>query len=276
MLHYLARCPVDYNQRNAWYPGDLHEMFVRIATDPEYQQYHNVTVLSRPRSASVPQHVEDANVADGPWLMVLENFTTLEEANKLIELGGVLGYERSEDVGDEDETGEVGSVVSTGRTSTNAWCEVDACENDPVVQPVIERMEKLTGLSRVYAEHLQLLRYEVGQFYEEHHDYIEIDRMRYSGVRILTVFLYLNDVEEGGETHFPLLGGSGDSSSGEGLKVRPKLGRVVLWPSVLDDDPHLKDGRTNHQALPVLRGIKYGANAWFHQRHLRTGYEMGC
>jgi prolyl 4-hydroxylase len=128
------------------------------------------------------------------------------------------------------------------------------------VAPVVERMENLTGMSRVHAEHLQLLRYEFSQMYEIHHDYIEIDRMRYSGVRILTVFLYLNDVEEGGETHFPLLGGP------DGLKVRPRLGRVVLWPSVLDDEPHLKDGRTEHQALPVIKGIKYGANAWVRRR----------
>jgi prolyl 4-hydroxylase len=264
-LHYVARCPVDMNQRNAWYPGDADAMFERIVNDPVYRQYHNATVLSRPN----PPQDDDSNVVDGPWLIYLENFTTPEEAARLIELGGVVGYERSEDVGDEDETGEIDSVVSVGRTSTNAWCDPKQCENDPVVQPLIERMEKLTGITREYTEHLQLLKYEVGQFYEEHHDYIEIDRMRYSGVRILTVFLYLNTVERGGATNFPLLGPTG-------ISVQPRQGRVVLWPSVLDDDPHAKDDRTNHQAMPVQEGIKYGANAWYHQRQFRTGYDLGC
>jgi hypothetical protein len=32
---------------------------------------------------------------------------------------------------------------------------------------------------------------------EQDHDYIEADNQRAQGVRILTVFLYLNDVDEG-------------------------------------------------------------------------------
>jgi prolyl 4-hydroxylase len=76
------------------------------------------------------------------------------------------------------------------------------------------------------------------------------------GVRILTVFLYLSDVEEGGGTNFPELN----------MTVQPKRGRAVIWPSVLDAFPHQPDLRTNHQALPVIKGLKYGANAWLHQR----------
>lgn len=99
---------------------------------------------------------------------------------------------------------------------------------------------------------------------------------------MLTLFLYLNDVEEGGGTHFPLLD----------ITVQPKKGSALLWPSVVDEDPESKDGRTDHevslsvllfcmpfpclvltsimalfnnsqpsQALPVIKGIKYGANA---------------
>ena len=32
---------------------------------------------------------------------------------------------------------------------------------------------------------------------EQHHDYIDFHQKRAQGVRILTVFLYLNDVEKG-------------------------------------------------------------------------------
>lgn len=42
---------------------------------------------------------------------------------------------------------------------------------------------------------------------------------REEGVRILTVFLYLNDVEEGGGTDFPKLG----------ITVEPKKGKAVIW-----------------------------------------------
>ena len=78
-------------------------------------------------------------------------------------------------------------------------------------------------------------------------------------MRILTVFFYLNTVAEdgGGGTYFPRLN----------LTVHPVRGSVLIWPSTLDDQPDAKDPRTNHQAMPVLKGIKYGANAWIHQRY---------
>jgi hypothetical protein len=56
------------------------------------------------------------------------------------------------------------------------------------------------------SEDLQILKYEVGQFYNTHHDYIPHQKDRQCGPRILTFFLYLSDVEAGGGTDFPDLG----------------------------------------------------------------------
>jgi prolyl 4-hydroxylase len=82
----------------------------------------------------------------------------------------------------------------------------------------------------------------------------------------LTVFLYLNgEGLKGGETDFPRLG----------LSVVPKKGRAVLWPSVFDHDPNHNDQRSDHQALPVLEGVKYGANAWIHLRDVKND-ELDC
>jgi len=78
-----------------------------------------------------------------------------------------------------------------------------------------------------------LLRYII----QDHHDYIEHNRGRQQGVRILTSYLYLNDVEAGGGTRF----------TGLNLTVMPKRGRALFWPSVLNEKPDEKDGRTNHQ-----------------------------
>ena len=58
-------------------------------------------------------------------------------------------------------------------------------------------MTNVTQIHDTHAEYLQLLKYEEGQFYKTHHDYIPMQKMRVQGSRILTVFLYLNDVEEG-------------------------------------------------------------------------------
>lgn len=90
-------------------------------------------------------------------------------------------------------------------------------------------------------------------------------RDRPFGVRILTFFMYLSDVE-GGETSFPR----------PGLKVKPKVGRAVLWPNVLNEDPNANDLQADHEALPVRKGIKYGANAWYHQRNAKSDFSMSC
>jgi len=265
-LHYETRCPVDWNAKHAWYPGDLNRMFQRIVTSPHFQSYQP-RVWSRPTYATGDSPAT-ANYTLGPWVVTLENFLSPQEAQSLIEAGYRIGYEISEDADDEpdDETGELGSHPSADRTSTNAWCDKLRCQSDPNVQAVLARLENLSGIHRNYSEELQILRYYPGQFYGVHHDFIEADQHRIMGSRILTIFLYLSNVEEGGGTHFPDLD----------ITVQPQLGRVLLWPSVLDEDPHRKDFRTDHEALPVIRGIKYGANAWLHQRKFRNAMEMGC
>jgi prolyl 4-hydroxylase len=86
------------------------------------------------------------------------------------------------------------------------------------------------------------------------------------GPRILTFFLYLSDVEEGGETHFPRLG----------IKVKPRKGSAILWPSVYDHDYLQQDPRTHHEALPVIKGIKYAANSWIHSHNFQHSNLWGC
>lgn len=62
----------------------------------------------------------------------------------------------------------------------------------------------------------QFLFYEKGSgFYHAHKD------SSVSVPRIFSLVLYLNDVEEGGETHFEYLN----------LSVKPKAGRLIMFPS---------------------------------------------
>jgi prolyl 4-hydroxylase len=122
------------------------------------------------------------------------------------------------------------------------------------------------GIPANNSEDLQLLRYEKGQFYRTHHDYIPHQVDRQCGPRILTFFLYLSDVEAGGGTNFPNLG----------ITVMPKRGRALLWPSVLNSNPLKKDGRFMHQALDVEDGVKYAANAWIHLYDYVAPQKIGC
>jgi prolyl 4-hydroxylase len=263
-LHVEARCPLDPNATNAWYPGDLNRIFQRLITDPALER-HAPKVLSRPSLVGGDTEAT-ADYQLGPWVLVLEDFLSAQETERMIQAGAEVGYARSTDVGKLDKDGTFEDKVSDRRTSTNAWCNVKLCEEDPVVKTVVSRIETLTQIPFNNSEALQLLRYEEGQFYKIHNDYIAYEKERNEGVRVLTVFLYLSDVEEGGGTNFPKLD----------LTVEPKRGRALIWPSVLDEDPHEIDSRTNHQALPVIKGLKYGANAWLHQRDIKTPTALGC
>ena len=107
---------------------------------------------------------------------------------------------------------------------------------------------------------------ERDQFYTVHTDYMDDSHMHLSGPRILTIFIYLNDVEEGGETRFEW----------SNITVTPKVGRVAIWPSVLDEDPSEYDERTMHESMPVTKGEKYGANAWLHLRSHEKAMAIDC
>jgi len=247
-----GRCPLDPDAPHAWRPGDLDAMFQLLTSEP-YKSEFSMEILSSPETT------------DGPWVITMENVVSADEAERLIALGGGEGYERSEDVGRKKADGTYDSIVSTGRTSTNAWCG-EECSSDEKAQAVLRKLSNITGIPKENSEHLQLLRYEEGQFYRVHHDYISHHQKRQCGPRILTLYLYLNDVEAGGGTNFDKLN----------ITVTPKRGRAVLWPSVMNDAPGLEDPRTTHQALPVEKGIKYGANAWFHMHDFKTPYATHC
>ena len=78
--------------------------------------------------------------------------------------------------------------------------------------------------------------------------------------------MYLNDVADGGETRFTILN----------ISVRPRRGRVVLWPSVLDAQPNERDDRTEHEAVAVREGTKFAANYWLHLWDFQEPTQHGC
>jgi prolyl 4-hydroxylase len=222
-LHYQTRCTYD-DKLGVWKEeGDLTTMFQTIFD--EYQP----TILSQ-----------------DPWVLLLDDFLTADECQSLRVWGTKIGYVRS---GESNHNGTSTGIHSDQRTSTNTWCLKD-CYQDPKIQGISAKIEQLTGIPESHCEYLQLLQYENGQYYKRHHDLGAPELNRPQGVRILTVFLYLNDVEAGGGTHFPQLG----------ITVEAKRGRAVIWPNVLDDRSNSVDIRTEHEALPVEKGIKYGAN----------------
>jgi prolyl 4-hydroxylase len=263
LIDISVRCPVPEDAVDAIDPsgGDngLNAIFERIVGErdiTEVQQNEGFEHLTYKTVVhSRPSYDSDHDTA--PWVVALENFLTPEECDRLIELGEEHGYERSTEVSDDEEHED---FISERRTSETAWCG-GKCGEDSIVMRIHEKIALATGVPFVNSEYLQLLRYEAGHFYEPHHDLINHQMKTPTGPRLVTVFLYLNDVEEGGKTRFTKL-----MNYGKQLEIQPKKGTALLWPNVMDGNVYEVDPRTEHEALVVEKGTKYGANAWLHLR----------
>jgi hypothetical protein len=128
---------------------------------------------------------------------------------------------------------------------------------------VLHKIEKIsetfTDIPIVNQEGLQVLKYNEGEQYESHHDFFHHDHKEYDkvmaegGQRIFTVYFYLNNVEEGGETFFPRLN----------VKVKPKMGRAVIWQNVIDGEPYHP---SLHWGMPPIKGVKWGCTKWCRER----------
>jgi len=191
---------------------------------------------------------------DDPYVLQFDSFLTDEEADGIVSL-----------CTDEFQRSLAGDYVSPVRTSTQCWCNFQKCLKDPVMKRVEAKISRVTGVPVEYGEFMQIVKYEEGQFYKLHHDQNSATWSP-QGVRVYTFFMYLNDVDEGGETDFPQLK----------LTVKPRKGSAILWPSVLNDAPNATDHRTNHAALPVVKGTKLGANMWIHMHDFRTASFKHC
>jgi prolyl 4-hydroxylase len=65
--------------------------------------------------------------------------------------------------------------------------------------------------------------------------------------------VYLNTVEEGGETDFPLIGRG----------FTPVQGTALAWNNLYEDGTPNID--VLHEALPLLKGRKYIITKWFRE-----------
>jgi len=229
-------------------PGDIEKMFTSL---PERYPNHAVKILSRE--------------PEGPWIATLENFVTERESSTLISTTAA-GMRRSTDQGEMDsESGIQRQITSQSRTSSNSWCGVN-CEDQPAVRNLIRRISEMVGVQENNFESPQVLKYAVGQYYRAHHDSTESDLQMFSGPRVYTVFLYFDEVEEGGGTSFPQMN----------ITVAPAKGKVLLWATMKNDDPKKLDVRTSHAAEPVIRGTKHSANVRVHQYNYKVPNLWGC
>lgn len=146
------------------------------------------------------------------------------------------------------------------RTSSDS--SFDPVMEDLALRVVQLRMAAAAGIDLPHAEYLTVLRYQPGQEYRPHRDYVppgSIERDRpHAGNRQRSICVYLNDVEAGGETEFPLAK----------VRVPPRAGRAVVFDNLLPDGR--PDMDSLHAGLPVERGEKWLATLWIRQGRYRA------
>lgn len=181
---------------------------------------------------------------DGIEFYLLEDFLNPEECDQIITR--IRSRMRPSDITAKDEPDKYYRTSST--------CDLGLLD-DPVVAEIDRRICAVTGLDPAWSESIQGQHYDIGQEFKAHTDYFEKEELsEYGGAlgqRSYTVMIYLNDVEDGGETSFPRLGQT----------VLPRQGRAVIWNSLHPDGS--LNHNSMHHAHPVKKGSKTVITKWF-------------
>jgi prolyl 4-hydroxylase len=140
------------------------------------------------------------------------------------------------------------------RTATSA--PFGAENRDVVLAIMQERAARLTGVPLEYHEPPNVIRYEPGQEFTLHTDFVDprvpafAEELRVLGQRTTTIVTYLNDDFDGAETIFP------DAQ----VKFRGGTGDAIVFSNVRRDGS--PDYNTRHAGLPPTRGRKWVLSQW--------------
>ncbi|WIA37133.1 hypothetical protein OEZ86_014096 [Tetradesmus obliquus] len=169
------------------------------------------------------------------------------------------------------EGGAAAAALHSIRTSSGAFLERG---QDAVVRDIEQRIALWSMMPVDNGESMHVMRYNDGEKYDAHFDwFFDNSSIANGGNRHATVLLYLSDVEEGGETVFPMIPSEADASAevsecAQGkLAVKPRKGSALLFHS--QDATGALERRSLHASCPVLRGTKWAASKW-----IRTGRYM--
>ncbi|GIP28611.1 2OG-Fe(II) oxygenase [Paenibacillus sp. J23TS9] len=206
-----------------------------------------VSILSIQSVYSIDNHIITATVLnEEPLIMKFDHVLSDEECQALIE-SAASRLEKSKLANKE---------VSQIRTSEGMFFD----KNESLFITIIEdRISSLMQVPIAHAEGLQVLHYEPGQEFKEHYDFFGPNTPSSQNNRISTLIMYLNDVEEGGETRLPNLG----------ITVKPVKGSAVYFEYFYNNQT--LNELTLHSGEPVIRGEKWVATQWMRKQRIREG-----
>lgn len=154
-----------------------------------------------------------SSVSSNPRVFYVHNFLSEQEADEFIRFSTAEEnpYKMAHSTGGTHKAwnqGGEGARIST-RTSMNAF-DITTPLSFHIKKRAF-RLLRMGGYKENLADGIQILRYELGQAYVAHHDYFPAmqsedhawNPLHGGSNRFATVFLYLSDVEVGGQTVFP-------------------------------------------------------------------------
>jgi prolyl 4-hydroxylase len=190
-------------------------------------------------------------------IFTIDNFLTDEECDYLCEY--IIKHNTRSSVAG---AGKEVSMYSEQRTSSTSTLS----SQDPKVQSIENKMYWELGIEKKFSEPTQGQLYEKEQYFHNHHDYFIGDgytnHCLSSGQRTYTFMIYLNDVEEGGETKFPELD----------LSFKPVKGTAVVWKN--SDGKGTENRASLHTGTPVTKGKKIIITKWFREKEFKSGEDQ--
>ncbi|MYL34949.1 2OG-Fe(II) oxygenase [Pontibacillus yanchengensis] len=208
-------------------------------TEASIFNHEGNTIKTEDREIHIITKIEE------PCIAVLGNVLSTEECEELIRISK-----------DNMNRSKIGSHRDISDIRTSIGTFLPEIEND-VVSRVEKRVSQIVNVPVEHGEGLHILNYKVGQEYKAHLDYFTSTNKTVNNPRISTLVMYLNDVEEGGETYFPHLN----------LSVEPKQGMAVYF-EYFYQDPSLNE-LTLHGGSPVIVGEKWAATQWIRRQQYR-------
>ncbi|KAJ8257552.1 hypothetical protein GJAV_G00186840 [Gymnothorax javanicus] len=279
-------------------PDTLEEEPEQLDLSPE--EIFNLLDLDQDGLLQLQEILTHSHAQDGMWLTpqsLQEMFARLKTDP---DRNGVLSLEEFLHLGTKDfRRSPVPSGVRRAQKRRHTWLYQGQGAHR-VLQALRDRVTRLTQLPPLLvelSEPLQVLRYDLGGHHHAHHDSGPLRRetvcshtrlainssVRFERpCRYITVLFYLNSVESGGETTFPVadnrtyeekaliqngvsLLDTQKSCDKGNLRVKPTQGAAIFWYN------HLSDGEgwvgeldeySLHGDCILSRGTKWVANNW--------------
>ncbi|CAM3169623.1 2OG-Fe(II) oxygenase [Filibacter tadaridae] len=180
-----------------------------------------------------------------PLIVVLDNVLSNEECDELIRLSK-----------DKMQRSKIGKTREVNELRTSSGMFFQESENETVTR-VENRISSIMNIPIEHGEGIQILKYTPGQEYKAHYDFFSSTSKVANNNRISTLIMYLNDVEQGGETFFPKLN----------LTVTPQKGMAVYFEYFYNDEN--LNNLTLHGGAPVITGEKWVATQWMRKQRIR-------